>query len=162
MPQLRLQLYTAILASLTIVFALFMPKIYMGPFTATLGLHVPLFLSFSLGPWHSFLVGIFSAIGFLLTGLPTVIAARAAMHGLVGLFGGWLVVKQKWSLFSTLLATSVLHASTEALIILPFGFEFQTGLILVGGGTFVHHTIDSILALMIFKILPPINKKRSP
>ena len=153
MPRLRLQLYAAILASLTIVFALFMPKIYLGPFTATLGLHVPLFLSFTLGPWYSFLVGLFSALGFLLAGLPIVIAARAAMHGFIGLLGGWLVVNRKWSFRSALGTTSLLHAGSEALIVLPFGFDFQTGLVLVGGGTLLHHIVDSFLALLIIKVI---------
>lgn len=153
MTRTKTQMYIAMLSGLTILFALIMPRVYMGPFTATLGLHVPLFLSFIFGPIGAFWVGTISAIGFILTGLPLVIAARAAMHGGVGLLGGWLFTQRKWSFLSTLIATAPLHAGAEALIVLPFGFTFEQGLWLVGAGTLAHHGLDSTIALFIRRIL---------
>ena len=153
MSRIQIQMYIAVLSGLTILFALIMPRVYIGPFTATLGLHVPLFLSFLFGPIGAFWVGTISAIGFILTGLPLVIAARAAMHGGVGLFGGWLLAHRKWSFLSSLIATAPLHAGAEALIVLPFGFTFEQGLWLVGAGTLAHHGLDSTIALFIKKVL---------
>ena len=100
MSSIRIQIYLAVLSGLTILFALIMPKVILGPFSATLGLHTPLFLSFLFGPVGGLLVGLISAFGFVLTGLPLVIAARAAMHGFVGLLGGWLFSTGRCSFFS--------------------------------------------------------------
>lgn len=153
MSSLRTQMYLAVLSGLTILFALIMPKVILGPFSATLGLHTPLFLSFIFGPFGGFLVGIISAFGFILTGLPLVIAARAAMHGFVGLFGGWLFASGKLSFFKILLVTAPLHALLESFIVLPFGFTLYEGLVLVGAGTLLHHGLDGIISLVIYRKL---------
>lgn len=153
MSRLQTQIYIAMLAGLTVLFAIIMPRVYMGPFSATLGLHVPLFLSFSFGPLSALLVGLISTIGFILAGLPLVIAARAAMHGIVGLVGGWLIVRRHWKFIPALIAVAPLHAITEALIVLPFGFSLEQGLWLVGVGTLAHHALDGTIAVIIHRTL---------
>ena len=147
----RTLVMTGMLAGLSVLFALVMPRVWIGPFSATLGLHVPLFLSFALGPTSAGTVGLLSTIGFLLAGLPLVIVARAAMHGAVGLLGGWLFLRRSWSFPMTLIATAPLHGLLEAVVVIPFGFEWQTGLWLVGVGTLAHHGLDSLIALIVKK-----------
>lgn len=153
MSRLQSQIYIAMLAGLTVLFAILMPRVYIGPFSATLGLHVPLFLSFLFGPLSALLVGLISTFGFILAGLPLVIAARAAMHGLVGLLGGWLIVRLQWGFIPALIAVAPLHAITEALIVLPFGFSLEQGLWLVGVGTLAHHALDGTIAVIVQRIL---------
>lgn len=153
MSRLQIKIYIAMLASLTVLFAIVMPRVYIPPFSATLGLHVPLFLSFLFGPLSALLVGLISAVGFILAGLPLVIAARSAMHGFVGFLGGWLIIRLRWKFIPALIAVAPLHAITEALIVLPFGISLKEGLWLVGAGTLVHHAIDGTIAVILQRIL---------
>lgn len=82
---------TALLTALAIVipFAVFF-KVVIPPFTATIGSHVPMFLSMLLGPQAAAMAGIGSALGFLLN-LGPIVGARAFMHVFVGMIGAWLL-----------------------------------------------------------------------
>lgn len=121
-------------------------RIYIPPFSATLASHVPMFLSMFLGPFEAAVVGIGSAIGFLFAFPDPVIAARAAMHIIVGFVGGKLILKNV-SFTKTIFITAPLHGFLEALVVMPFGFDLYKALIVVGIGGVLHHIVDGLITL---------------
>ncbi|WP_368487553.1 ECF transporter S component [Clostridium sp. BJN0013] len=126
-------------------------KIQIPPFSATLASHVPMFLSMFLGPFAAVMVGIGSAIGFLITS-PAVIAARACSHIFVGLAGAYML-KKGVSFGKVVVLTSPIHAVLEAIAVIPFGFTMYKVLVVVGAGTLIHHMVDGIIAAVIVGIL---------
>ena len=68
---------TALAIVIPLTFGFF--KVQLGPFSATLASHVPLFLAMLLGPGAAVMVGVGSTMGFLVS-TPLVVAARAFMH----------------------------------------------------------------------------------
>lgn len=123
-------------------------RIYLPPFSATLGSHVPLFLGLVISPAVGGMVGLGSALGFFII-LGPVIGARASIHILLGLAGG-LLYKKNGSLTKTLALILPLHALGEALVVLPFGFDPYTAFVVVGIGTGLHHIMDAVIAVLIF------------
>lgn len=126
-------------------------RIYIPPFSATLGSHVPLFMAITVSPLVGAMVGVGSALGFLLI-LGPIVGARACIHILLGYVGAKLFQKNQ-SLIKTLLYILPLHALGEALIVLPFGFDPYTAFVIVGIGTGLHHLMDTIIAVILFKTL---------
>lgn len=145
--------YTAVLTALAIIIPLAFGflKIQIGPFSATLGSHVPLFIAMFLGPVPALMVGLGSALGFLVSA-PAVIAARAFMHTFVGLAGAFLLKKGvpfPW----VVIIVAPLHAVLEAIAVIPFGFTMYKVLIVVGVGTFLHNMVDGVIAYGLVKAL---------
>lgn len=145
--------YTGLLTALAIVIPLAFGflKIQIGPFSATLASHVPMFVAMFLGPAAAAMVGVGSALGFLISA-PPVIAARAFMHTFVGLAGAFLI-KRGVSFGKVVAITAPIHAILEALVVIPFGFTMYKILVVVGTGTFLHHIIDGIIAYALVKAL---------
>ncbi|HHY45952.1 MAG TPA: ECF transporter S component [Firmicutes bacterium] len=147
-------IWGALLAALS-----FMIPVYFGgiltipipPFTATLASHVPVMISMLLGPWVAVLVGLGSAFGFLLK-LGPVIAARAAMHAIFGLVGA-LLIRRGRPFWEALAVTAPIHAGLEALIVLPFGFTLAKAGAVVFVGTFMHHIVDSVIAVTVARLV---------
>ena len=89
-----------VLAALLTAIAIIIPvqfgflKIILGPFSATLGSHIPTMIAMLISPMVAIIVGIGSALGFLMTTSP-VIALRALMHAPVGYIGAKIVQKDK-------------------------------------------------------------------
>lgn len=121
------------------------------PFSATLASHVPIMLAMLISPLVAFMVAAGSALGFTIK-LGAVIGLRAAMHIIFGVVGAYMI-KNGMSFRSTLIATLPIHAISEALIVLPFGFTLQKAGVVVGLGTALHHGVDSIIALFVFALL---------
>ncbi|HHY91778.1 MAG TPA: ECF transporter S component [Firmicutes bacterium] len=140
--------YGALLTALSLIIPLAFGnylRIYLPPFSATLASHVPVMLAMLVSPSVAVLVGLGSALGFLVAMGP-VIAARAAVHALFGLVGALLI--QRGSSFRTALtAVAPIHAVGEALVVLPFGFTSYQALVVVGVGTLLHHGADALIAL---------------
>jgi len=148
---------TALLTALSIVipFVVFF-KIIIPPFSATLGAHVPMFLSMLLGPEVAIMTGLGSALGFLLN-LGPLVGARAFMHVFVGLFGG-LLIKKGWSFGKAVVITGPLHALLEILVVMPFiGIDVYKLLVITGVGTFLHHLADGFISSVILKFLQKSN-----
>lgn len=122
--------------------------IYIPPFTATIGSHVPSMLAMFVSPWVAFLVGAGSALGFLLT-LGPVVAARAATHILFGVAGA-VLAKRGAKPWAALLAVLPIHALAEALIVIPFGFDLYKAGVVVGVGTALHHVVDAGITMMLW------------
>ncbi|MBP2031747.1 niacin transporter [Clostridium algifaecis] len=145
--------YSGLLTALAIIIptAFGFLKIQLGPFSATLASHVPMFLSMFLGPVPAVMVGIGSALGFLITS-PAVIAARASSHILVGFFGA-IMLKRGISFKKVIVLTAPVHAVLEAIFVIPFGFTMFKVLVVVGIGTLIHHMVDGIISLTVLSIL---------
>lgn len=118
------------------------------PFSATLASHVPVMLAMLISPTVAFTVAAGSALGFLIK-LGPVIAARAAMHIIFAGTGAYMY-KKGLSFPLVLLATLPIHAISEALIVLLFGFTLQKAGLVIGIGTALHHGVDSLITLAIF------------
>lgn len=144
----------ALLLALSLVIPLALGGILgvvIGPFTATLASHVPTFLAMLYGPVVAGIVGLGSAIGFFIK-LGPVVGFRAAMHILVGIAGA-LLLQKKVSFPVTLAILAPVHALLEAFVVLLFGFTLQKAGYLVGVGTLLHHTMDSIIAILCWRLL---------
>jgi niacin transporter len=140
-------LLTALSLLIPLAFGGYLRIIIPPAFTATLASHVPVMLSMLVSPLVAFLVGVGSTIGFLIVAGPLV-AARAAVHILIGVLGA-IMIKNGWPYRFALLLTAPVHALGEALIVLPFGFTLAQGLYTVGVGTLLHHGLDSMVALLL-------------
>lgn len=145
--------YTALLTALAIIIPLAFGflKIVIGPFSATLASHVPMFVAMLLGPLPAAMVGIGSALGFLVSA-PAVVAARAFMHTFVGAFGA-VLIKKGVSFKKVVAITAPVHAGLEALVVIPFGYTMFKVLVVVGIGSFIHHIADGIIAFALIKAL---------
>ncbi|ADD01819.1 conserved hypothetical protein [Thermoanaerobacter italicus Ab9] len=130
--------------------------IVIPPFSATLASHVPVMLAMLISPATAVFVGVVSAIGFLIK-LGPVIAARAAVHAVFGYVGAKMM-QRRYSFPVALAVTLPIHAVLEAIVVMPFGFDFYKAFVVVGVGTILHHTIDSVIALVVFYALNPILK----
>ncbi|MFY9175127.1 MAG: ECF transporter S component [Peptococcia bacterium] len=143
-------LLTALSLLIPLVFGSFL-VLRLPPFTATVASHVPTMISMTISPAVAFMVAAGSAIGFLITSDP-VVAMRASMHIIFALVGAKMYQKGI-SFPKVLLATLPLHAITEALVVIPFGFTLQKAGVVVGIGTALHHGLDSLITLAIFGLI---------
>lgn len=148
-----------VVAGILTAFSIIIPLWFGGvlginipPFSATVASHVPVMLAMAINPLVAVVVGFGSALGFLLKGLPIVIAARAAMHPLFALVGA-LLIKRGLSFTGALAITWPIHAVLEALVVLLFGFDIYTAFVVVGIGTALHHVIDSAISVAVYRSL---------
>lgn len=153
-----------VMAGLLMAIAIIIPiqfgflKVIIGPFTATLGSHIPMFLAMLISPGVGLVVGIGSALGFYMTGLPLVVAARALMHAPVGYIGAKIVAKDK-NLKKAILITAPIHGLLEAIMVIPFGFNMYQVLVVVAVGTILHHFFDGTVSYVLCKSMAKAKKK---
>ncbi|MGE5577488.1 MAG: ECF transporter S component [Syntrophothermus sp.] len=153
--QTREMVLGAILMSLSLVIPLAFGGVLtvtIPPFTATLAAHVPVMLAMLVSPLTAVMVGIGSMLGFLIRlGMP-VVAARALMHSLFGGVGA-VLIRRGMPFWAALLAVLPVHALSEALIVIPFGFSlYQVGVV-VAVGTALHHLVDAGISLTIAPLI---------
>ena len=159
--------YAAFLIALGIVIPMVIPvKIVIGPASYTLASHVPVMLAMFVSPLVAVLVALGTAFGFFMT-TPFIIGMRALSHVIFAFFGALYLQKRptiihspkKMRVFNIVLG--LVHALFETLIVTVFfmtdglgeasytmGF-FQSVIVLVGLGGFVHSLIDFSIAYMI-------------
>lgn len=145
----------ALLTALAIIIPVFFGgylKIYIPPFSATLASHVPSMIAILFGPMVAAMVGLGSALGFLIV-LGPCISARALIHVLFALAGVYFM-KRGLSYGKSLVLTAPIHALGEALVVIPFGFDLYSAFVIVGIGTILHHLLDSAIAVFLVKSLP--------
>ncbi len=144
---------TALLTALAILIPFIVVfKVIVPPFSATLGSHVPMFISMFLGPWAAVVVGLGSALGFFLT-LGPLIGARAFMHVFVALAGA-AMIQRGVSYKKAFLITAPIHGLLEVLVVLPFvPFDAYKLFVVTGLGTMLHHGVDAIIAYVLIKAL---------
>lgn len=143
-------LYGAFLAALAVLIPTAFSgwlQVYFPPFSATLGSHLPTMLAMFISPVVAALVGIGSSLGFLMT-LGPVVAGRAAVHILIGVMGAQLV-RKGYTRKGVLALTALPHAIGEAIVVILFGFDLYTALVVVGVGTILHHGVDSVITLAV-------------
>jgi niacin transporter len=152
--------YTALLVAFAIVIPITFSfaRVTVGPFTATLASHVPMFLSMLIGPGAAVMVGLGSALGFLTAG--PIVGARAFMHVFIGLIGAVLLNKNV-SFKKVVLLTAPLHGILEALVVVGFisggmvpkysGSMIYYILMIVGLGTILHHFVDGTISYALAK-----------
>ncbi len=168
---------SALLTALGILIPLVMQppfKILIEPMSFTLASHVPVMIAMFVSPMSAAIVAVGTALGFLLSGMPLVVAIRAFSHIIFALVGAWLVqsgkIKNSFMSLSILaVITGLLHGVFEMISVLPFYFggslaqgfydtSFAYGIVgLVGFGTFVHSIIDFIISVLIVKALKRAN-----
>lgn len=141
-------LLTALSLVIPIAFGSYL-RIYIPPFSATLASHVPSMIAMTVSPMVAVMVGLGSAVGFLMILGPDV-AARACIHAVFGFVGASLI-KKGYSLKQALLFTAPIHALGEALVVLPLGFDLYTAFVIVGIGTLLHHFADAFISLVLYK-----------
>lgn len=144
---------SALLTALAIIipFIVFF-KVIVPPFSATVGSHVPMFISMLLGPKVAIMVGLGSAFGFFLN-LGSIVGLRALMHVFVGVAGA-VLIKKGVSFGKTAAITAPLHGALEMVVVMPFlGFDVYDVLIITGVGTVLHHSIDAFISHAIINIL---------
>lgn len=144
---------TALLTALAVIIPFVVVfKVYIPPFSATLGSHVPMFLSMFLGPWAAVMAGLGSSLGFFLT-LGPLIGARAFMHVFVALAGS-AMIQRGVSYTKVVAITAPLHGLLEVLVVLPFvTFNAYNLFVITGVGTMLHHGVDGVIAYALLKAL---------
>jgi len=128
-------------------------KVTIPPFTATIGAHLPMFISMYLGPKAAIMVGLGSALGFGMNVGPLV-GARAFMHVFVGIIGS-LLLKKNVSFNKVIAITAPIHGFLEMFVIMPFvKIDVYQLLVITCVGTIIHHCIDGLISVIILKFLP--------
>ena len=151
--KVRQMVYAGLLTALAIIIPIqfgFL-RIIIPPFTATLAAHVPMMLAMLISPPVAVVVGIGSTIGFLISGMPATVVARAATHIIVGYVGARIIMKNQ-SYIKAVAITAPIHGILEALVVIPFiGFNLYQLLIVTAVGAILHHCVDSIIAYALVK-----------
>ena len=159
--KIRQMVYAGLLTALAIIIPIqfgFL-KIIIPPFTATLAAHVPMMLSMLISPAVAIVVGIGSTIGFIISGTPAPVVARAATHIVVGYIGARIIMKNQ-SYIKAVAITAPIHGLLEMLVVIPFiGFNVYQLLIVTVVGTILHHCVDGVIAYAVVKAVARSRKK---
>lgn len=159
--KIKQMVYAGLLTALAIIIPIqfgFL-RIVIPPFTATLAAHVPMMLAMLISPIVAVVVGIGSTIGFLISGTPAPVVARAATHIVVGYIGARIIMKNQ-SYVKAATITAPIHGLLEALVVIPFiGLNVYQLLVVTAIGTVLHHTVDSAISYAIVKAVAKARKK---
>lgn len=147
-----------IYAALLIAVAMIIPiqfsflRVIIPPFTATIAAHVPMFIAMLISPMVAIVVGVGSALGFLLSGtVDFVVVCRAATHILVGYVGAMVILKKKNYALASII-TAPIHGIAEALVVIPFvKFDLFYLIVVTCVGAMIHHLVDSVIAYVVVK-----------
>lgn len=163
---------SALLIAIGIMIPIVSPvKIILEPASFTLGSHVAIFIALFISPAIAVFVALGTAIGFMISGFPLVVALRALTHVIFAIVGAFWVQKHtnmlenplKTQLFSFFIG--VVHALAEVAVVSFFYFGgnvtdtyynqgfIQSVFFMVGIGTIVHSMVDFGIASLIWKSL---------
>lgn len=121
-------------------------------YSLTFASHVPSMLSMLVSPLVAAIVGLGSAAGFAIT-LNPVIGARALTHAVWGVVGA-VMIQRRAPFWAALVVALPIHAIGEGAAVWWLGPGLQAGM-WVAAGTVVHHVIDSILSLAVYRLALP-------
>lgn len=156
-----------VITALLIAFGIIIPtlfgflRIILGPFTATITAHVPIFVAMFLSPASAVFTAIGTTIGFLVAGVDIVVTMRAASHIIFAIVGAYMI-KQGRSVVLIGIVTAIIHAIAEATVVILFFIFGQptdpstiitVAFITTGLGTIIHHCADYIIAVVLYKAL---------
>lgn len=152
--KIRQMVYAGLLTALAIMIPIqfgFL-RIFIPPaFSVTIAAHVPLMLSMLISPFVAVVVGIGSTIGFLISGMPAPVVARAATHIIVGYIGAKIIIRNK-SYITAIIITAPIHGLLEMLVVIPIlGIQFNRVLLITAVVYILHHCVDSLIAYSIIK-----------
>ena len=155
----RNMIITALLTALGIMIPIvftFLRVVLPPAFTATLGAHVPVMTAMFISPLSAIFVAIGTTVGFLFTGLPPVVTARAATHIIYAVVGAYMVRKRA-NIIIIGAVTMLIHGIFEALVVIPFLAADEnliySAFYVTGLGTIIHHIIDFVIALGVVSAL---------
>ena len=156
-------LLTAITVIIPMVFTVFPLRITVPPYTATLASHVPIALGMMISPAVAAVVALASGVAFFFTAGP-VVGARALTHVVYALLGAYML-KKRYNIYFIMIITGIVHGLCEGVVVgvaLTAGWttasaEFTEAamMILTSVGAFLHHCVDFIIAMGIYKVLKP-------
>lgn len=127
-------------------------RIYIPPFSATLGAHIPMFIGMFLGPFEAIVIGIGSAMGFMMSSGP-VIALRATSHIVVGYVAAKML-QRNMSYAKASAFTAPIHGILEGLVVLILAPSSGWTLVWITVvGTICHHIADAAISLPIIKAI---------
>jgi niacin transporter len=131
-------------------------------YSGTAASHVPSMIAILIGPSAAAIVGLASTIGFLAT-LGPVIAARAFIHVLWGIAAALYFAKGGSYTKALFLIALPIHVLGEGLVVYSLGPIFgvvkvaaEVAALWVSIGTLIHHVVDSIIALAVYRVAKPI------
>lgn len=163
----------AMLCAVGILIPTFFPKIVIGAASFTLASHVAVYLAMFISPAVGIAVGLGTTLGFLISGLPIVVTLRALSHIIFIVIGALWLTKHRYTLTSVksmvvyTALISLIHAAAEVVVVTFFYFGgglteanyaagfFESVILLVGLGGFVHSMVDFAIAIAVWK---PITK----
>ncbi len=132
-------------------------KIVVGPYSATLMAHVPVFIAMFISPATAVLTAVGTTLGFFFTA-PLVVATRAATHLIFALLGAYMI-KKRWNAIFVCLLTGILHSVFESLVVWVFfsvglsapatGYSVPAMIYITAIGTFLHHIADFVIAYIV-------------
>ncbi len=164
---MKMKVKEMVIAALLTAISIIIPTLFrflqvvIGPFSATLASHTPVVLAMFISPAAAVVVALGSGLGFLLTGLPIVVAMRAFSHVVFALAGA-VMFRKGWNFFLVIGVTTVLHAVVEGLIVfvmLTAGLGDAGDLSAISMtwitvlGTVGHYIVDVCIAMPIYKAL---------
>lgn len=158
--RIKKMVFAALLTALAIIIPIqfgFL-KIIVGPFSATVASHVPMFIAMLISPLVAVVVGVGSGIGFLLSGMPLYVVARAFTHIIVGFIGAKIIVKNR-NFKKATIYTAPIHGILEGLVVIPFGFSMYEVVVATAIGTILHHFLDGFISYSLAKSLGNARKK---
>jgi len=166
---LRQMVISAMLCGIGFAIPIYSPiKIIIEPASFTLGAHVAIFIGAFISPAVAAAVALGTTLGFVLSGLPHIIALRAATHVIFAVLAALLLKKWPRILKSPALTGAfslgigIIHAVCEVTAVTLFyiitggapaqGYA-RSVLLLLGVGTVIHSIVDFGIALVVWKAL---------
>lgn len=160
--RIKEMVYAGLLTALAIIIPSYFGflRIFVPPaFSATIAAHVPMMMAMLISPFVAAVVGVGSTLGFLMSGLPAPVVARAATHIVVGYIGAKIVMKYSNYAMAALI-TAPIHGFLEMIIVIPFiGITVDWALVVTLVGSIVHHGVDAVIAYVIVKAVAKARKK---
>ncbi len=157
-----------LLSALGILIPMIAPRLMFEPASYTLASHVPIYIAMFISLPVAAFVAIVTGIGFFI-GFPLVVALRAFSHIIFVVIGAYVLSKNKnilnnkVSAFFFVFIISLIHAISEVIVVSLFylggevselyyekGYFFSI-IVLVGVGTFIHSTLDFLIATLVWK-----------
>ncbi|MGT2907547.1 ECF transporter S component [Streptococcus dentiloxodontae] len=156
----------AVLTAFGIIIPIIMPvKLIVEPASYTLASHVPLFLAIFISPVVAFFVGVGTAVGFLVSGFPTIIVFRALSHLIFAVIAAVYLKKRPQTLekpvstFVFAFWVNIIHGLAEFLVVTVLATTTLTAAYLwtlfslVAVGSVIHGLIDFYIAYYIWFFL---------
>lgn len=172
---------SALLTALSLIITFSPFKVVIGPFSMTLGSHVPTMVALFINPVVTLFTVIGSCVGFLFA-LPGnfIVPLRAATHIIFALVGRYLITHKLIknniaNLVFVVVLTGILHAVAEGIVVgvltpimLPNNETALTTLVWTTIiGTIIHHLVDAcvtipvVIALLKAKVIHNFTKDMS-